>query len=895
MRRLWAYLLIAFSALVISFASLPTLIKGFSSNGDHRLRRQFTFQLTEREKEDDEDEVKKLTADSAKEMAKIMEERLISYDVESYDIQTSGNDVVTVSFGAENVEKYQQIVTYLTFSGSFALMNNQSDVVEASQFRNGNAYLKSVTVNEYPEIILPIKTDYTEWDTLIQNAQDNPVTVEGQEDGDSREVARLFLIYNYQKGENYQILSENNTLENKTLLTFDFAPDSTDELFYDSNKNSLSQICGYQDKNGNGYADPIEVQSAFNQADFLLHLFNASSLDYEVKCIKGITSGTEVWLDPKVEAVITEDKVVWNNTLTAAVAAVVVVSLLLVVFYRLGAISAVTTTVLSVLSGFMFMILAGLEYNMLAVAALVAVGVISLVSSIVYLNKLKEDAYRGHTLKKANTEASKKSLLPIIDIHFVGIVVGLMVYLLGGSALHSFGSILTFGTIISLIVNTLGLKGLMWLATNTTGLIGKYEYFGIDSANVPNHMAEEKQRFYGPYAEKDFTVKRKPVSFVALGAFVLSLVGVIVAGSLNGGTLIKAKAASAIRGEIYVQNKIKVIDDDSKSKLDENTLKDQILSYIEIEDKNDNGETVYNSLLTYSNLDFDTFDVKESKTVESVTTNYSTTYYVVQLKKIISLDTNAKLSSEPVSDARALSEVLEDVMTDPTIFSGSEETVVSVKTVTEVVPVASPDWSKITLATFIAILIVTLYLTLRYRLSRGLATLLFPIVSSAIALGITVLFGVIGMSITASAAVSVPLVTLVSYFFMILFMNREREMILDDKNRDNTYEHRVEVSKKALGMAATPIFAAAVIGVYVFINFFGFGIINSSYLYLVSILASLAALGLVIVLFVPVSNFLYKLFSKITINTKPRERKNKKVVTKKSAEPEEAIFIGIND
>ena len=145
-------------------------------------------------------------------------------------------------FSADSETSYQQTVSYLTFSGSFALMNNQSDVVEASQFRNGNAYLKSVTVNEYPEIILPIKTDYTEWDTLIQNAQDNPVTVEGQEDGDSREVARLFLIYNYQKGENYQILSENNTLENKTLLTFDFAPDSTDELFYDSNKNSLCKL-----------------------------------------------------------------------------------------------------------------------------------------------------------------------------------------------------------------------------------------------------------------------------------------------------------------------------------------------------------------------------------------------------------------------------------------------------------------------------------------------------------------------------------------------------------------------------------------------------------------------------------------------------------------------------
>ena len=50
MRRLWAYLLIAFSALVISFASLPTLIKGFSSNGDHRLRRLHPDQQTLRQR-----------------------------------------------------------------------------------------------------------------------------------------------------------------------------------------------------------------------------------------------------------------------------------------------------------------------------------------------------------------------------------------------------------------------------------------------------------------------------------------------------------------------------------------------------------------------------------------------------------------------------------------------------------------------------------------------------------------------------------------------------------------------------------------------------------------------------------------------------------------------------
>ena len=43
------------------------------------------------------------------------------------------------------------------------------------------------------------------------------------------------------------------------------------------------------------------------------------------------------------------------------------------------------------------------------------------------------------------------------------------------------------------------------------------------------------------------------------------------------------------------------------------------------------------------------------------------------------------------------------------------------------------------------------------------------------------------------------------------------------------------------------------------------------------------------------ANFLYKLFSKVNLNIKPRESKKKNKAVKKSAEPEEAIFIGIND
>lgn len=894
MRRLWAYCLIAFTAFVAVFASMPTLIKGYSSNGDFSVRREFTFQLVEKEAESPDEEVAKLNENSAKEMANIMEQRLISYGVESYDISVSGNneisDIITVSFKADDNTQYQQIVSYLTFSGSFALMNNQNEVVEDNQFRNGDAYLKETSVNEYPTVILPIKNSFTEWETLITGAKDNPVTEgEGEE---ATTTARLWLIYNYRTGENYQILNEANELSNKTLLTFDFDPENTEELYYDSNHNSLARVCGYQDSNGNGYADANEVKAAYNQADYLLHLFNSSSLDFEVRCVKGLIDGTQVWLQPKVETVIKEGNIVWNSTLTAALAAVIIATLLLVVFYRLGAIGVATATLLSVFAGFMFMIFAGLEYGVLAIAALVAVGVVSLASGVVYLNKLKEDAYRGHTLKKANTEASKKSLLPIIDIHIVSVVIGLMIYLLGGATLHSFGAILTFGSIISFIINTLGLKGIMWLATNTTGLIGKYEYFGISSENVPNHMAEEKQRYYGPYAGKDFTTKKKPISIAVLSAFVLSLVGIIVASSFGSGNVLKSGKSQVSGGEIYVINKIKVEDDDSKSKLDKNSLEEKILSYVEIEDT----ANTYKPLADYvASTDYDNFTFTQSKTVEGVTTYYLTTYYVVKLKKVITLDVNAKFADEAAANATTLSAKLDELETDPTLFSGSESNSISVKAIETYVPAATPNWGKIALATTISILILTLYLTLRYRLSRGLATIVMPFASAGITVGLITLLNVIGIPFTNISLVAVPFVALFTYLFMISFMNRERELVIDDKTRDVTVEHRVELSKNALAMAVTQMFAIAVVGIYLLIDFFGFGNATSSLLYISAILGSVIALFLVVTLFVPLSNVLYGWFSKITINRKPRERKNKKAAPKKSAEPEEAIFIGIND
>ena len=907
MRRLWAYIIVVFAALVAVFASFPAVIKDTTTNVEYESGREFTFQLVEREQVDDDEEPKALTDTSAKEIAEIMESRLVKSKISSYNISTSGNDMITVSFSADSDTSYQQIATYLTFSGSFALVNTNNDIVAGKDFLRGKAYTKQYAVNEYPTVIIPVKTDSTDYETLIQGAKDNPVTPESSSEEETPEsVARIYLLYNWVKGETYDILTETNKLESKTLLQIDFTPDEKEEgLYYDSNKNSFSRVCGFQDLNGNGQADPKEVSAAYAQADYLVNLFSASAYDYEVKCIRGMDSANPVVIPAKIEEFLGDNgRLVWNRTLTAVLAAIVMVTILLVLFYKLGAVSVVSTTLVSVFFAVLVMVKTGLEYNALAVVGIVAVALLSIVSGIIYLNKLKEDAYKGHTIKKANAEASKKSLLPIIDIHVVSLVIGVMLYVLGGAALRSLGAILGIGSVISVLINTLGLKGIMWLVTNATALNGRYDLFNIKKELVPDHMSEEKQTFFGAYTGKNFTKHKKSVSILASVAFVLAIAGMVAAGSLRGGSLFKKPTSQSLGSEIYIQNRILQKDDDV-SPLDDNSLQtilDSILiqktagTDIDQEEVVPEGEkpTTYITLSDYvSNKVL--FSTSESKVEEGgVTKVFIDTYYKLSLNKALKGTETAEIMGYPTSDTTTLNEVFDDYFESTSTFTTSEDNSIRLKAIKTVVTEINPKWDKILIATSVAVGILTLYLMLRYRLSRGLASIVFPVLSATITLGIMLLLNFI-VGLSANVYVLVPIVALFAYYFMIQFFNRERELILDDKVKDNSVEHREELANRALGIAYTPILATSVIGIYLMINFFGFGTADMSNAYVACFVGGVIALGLISALLVPLCNLLFKWFSKIRIERKPRPNKKTNKVVHKSAEPEEAIFIGIND
>ena len=121
-------------------------------------------------------------------------------------------------------------------------------------------------------------------------------------------------------------------------------------------------------------------------------------------------------------------------------------------------------------------------------------------------------------------------------------------------------------------------------------------------------------------------------------------------------------------------------------------------------------------------------------------------------------------------------------------------------------------------------------------------------------------------------------------------MHQDKDMIRDERIRDDVV--RKNILLKAVSRSFDSLFAFGLIAFYLAINFLGFG----GGLYASSFFGAgvgiLVAFFFILVLLHPIASFFDRRFMKIKL-PEPKQKKRKNI--KKSNEPEEATFIGIND
>ena len=86
-----------------------------------------------------------------------------------------------------------------------------------------------------------------------------------------------------------------------------------------------------------------------------------------------------------------------------------------------------------------------MTFNASALIAIVVITLLSLASSIVYMENFKNEVYRGRTLKKANTEAHKRSFITLIDMHLLTFLLAGIAYFVGHGAIASLAVAVVIG------------------------------------------------------------------------------------------------------------------------------------------------------------------------------------------------------------------------------------------------------------------------------------------------------------------------------------------------------------------------------------------------------------------------------------------------------------------
>ena len=790
---------------------------------------------------------------------------------------------------------YNNIQALMTFNGSLALSSKKNDFRvnsdETEKFLTGDAYLESK--NDYPTVNIPVGDHFKElYDIVKQYKEDNDTsaaesstTGEGEEQETSY-TYYLYLWHDYEDGDTYEQTDSssedyNPHIAEKLFMKFDISELISKEE-EGEDLDTLTAFVNISDANSDGKYEASDVRKAYNTADFYVALINSGTLDYKVTFLYSHA------VEATTEQLVTYDnKLAWSATLRATIICVAMITLILSFVYGLGSLSTLTVTLGSVYAGVASIILFTAEFNAAGVVALCAVAIASLVSGIIQLNKLKEEAYRGRSLKKANSESAKKALLPIVDVNVVLIIMGVFAYIFGGALMRTFAIITVIGGLASLILNTLVLRGLMWLATNSTRLQGKYQFFGIDNKHVPNVLKEEKQTYFGSYADKDFTKKKKPIAIIGSLLLVAGIAGLIVFASLNKGVVYN-NGGTALNSEIFIET-------DSKNTAINEALVRKILS---------NTYTYENDESKATPLSDDIADIlyeTREDVGEDVNDVIYYTYYTVKLSDKLDASKVNAYYVEKDSEGQEIGPRqysadfggVSELITEQFKLEDSEATA-DIKTV-NIVSTQQPEFAPVFWGTIVGIAVSAFYLLLRYRLSRGLVAFIVP---AAITTAVAGFFSYTRLAVTNYAVVILPVIAVFSLFVAIMFMNRERELVLEDKARDNSVENRDAIMVRATALSYTPILWASILAAYIGINFFGFGAANHTWIYLILVAGVLFTLLMSTTLYGPISQLFYRLFSKVNLDkiTSKFKRKKKKVVSApRSAEPEERTFIGIND
>jgi len=328
-----------------------------------------------------------------------------------------------------------------------------------------------------------------------------------------------------------------------------------------------------------GFMDNVIIEGNFTEeeAQELVDLINSGSLP---------TKLTEI-------STKTVDSSFGNDTLKnigiAGIITFIIIILIIIICYRLsGIISGVCLIFYTLLVFILFNAIDGV-LTLTGIAALILGIGMAVDSSVITLEKIKEELSNGKTLEKAYTDGNKRSLVSLIDANITTFIAALILFIFGESSVKGFATMLMLTIVVTAFSMILLNRIIM------SNLIKSKIFNGKEKLFIGNYK-KSKERSY----KKASLINITTVSLIIIvGTIFILIKGLNLGIDFKGGSSISLKNEKAIEEKLikeklndYKIEEINKIDDHEynirlKDTLTETEIKSLKKEFDEINYKSD--------------------------------------------------------------------------------------------------------------------------------------------------------------------------------------------------------------------------------------------------------------------------------------------------------------------
>lgn len=520
----------------------------------------------------------------------------------------------------------------------------------------------------------------------------------------------------------------------------------------------------------------------------------------------------------------------FDKVLIASLIAILLITIALSIYYKLGGlISSLVMLFNTFLSITLFVAFKGVINQQMIAALIVSIG-IAVDAVIIILERVKNELYSGKNLERALNEGYKKSVSSVVDTNIVVFIMALVMYFFG-SSVSNFALMLSLSSVCTLVVMTIIYKLLL---TMTVKLNVKPTSFGAKKAYLEN-----KENYLNSKLNTVQPLKNRKKCILGTGIFAGVAVIVMLVLQLTMGSLFNYNSTIEKNSTVSIVSTDKYFTDNN-----------HIMAFFGQEGLNIELRTINSTKIEKDGV---------TKYKVTITTDENITNVEDELRnKVI----------EAFGENTEIDENYELYINDINPKSTSVSLLSALYT------------------TGIGVLVIGVYLAIRYRYSYALAAVASTIASIALT---AMFFGLTRIKVGSDAITAIFAIAVYSMSTLIVIFTRLKEMLINKNKKYISNEERYEAINKAINVSFPRTIISAISVVVISVVLLAFASLTNYSFYATLIIGLIAATYSAVI----IASQVWLVFEKRSDKRKRIFKPKKK--SSKFKELEEHVFIGIND